>query len=67
MITRTLYITVVIIHTLSHDPDAQPKAQDEILGCCDTVDLMLGADKFCKSLLLGFLQLFHELLLSRTW
>ena len=39
--TSSPNITVVIIHTLSHDPDAQPKAQDEILGCCDAVDLML--------------------------
>ena len=41
LLTSSPNITVVIIHTLSHDPDAQPKAQDEILGCCDTVDLML--------------------------
>ena len=42
MITRTLSnITVVFVHALRYQPDTQSETQDKILGCCDTVDLML--------------------------
>ena len=34
-------IAVVVIHALYHQPDTQPEAQDEILDCCDAVDLKL--------------------------
>ena len=41
LLTSSPNITVVFIHALGHQPDTQSEAQDEILGCCDTVDLML--------------------------
>ena len=41
LLTSCPNITVVFVHALGHQPDSQPEAQDEILGCCDAVDLML--------------------------
>ena len=34
-------ITVVVIHTLGHNPDAKPEAQNEIFQGCSAVDFML--------------------------
>ena len=59
--TSSSDIAVVVIHALGHDPDAQSEAQDEILGCRDAVDLMLGADEPCEGLLPFLIKEFHQL------
>ena len=41
LLTSSPNITVVFVHALGHQPDTQSETQNEILGCCDTVDLML--------------------------
>jgi hypothetical protein len=44
--------SIILIHALGHQSDAQPESQDEIFPCHGAVDFVLCADEGIECLLL---------------
>ena len=39
-------VAIILVHALNHHPDAQAKAQDEVVACRDAADFALCIDHF---------------------